>query len=146
MFDLCKLAARSGASALGDLNMSAFPKRPNADAEAGLVKVLTSFLKKKLGRGASHGKAYIVHDLVILHTSGVLHPAEQVIAKQAEHSHLVPCMRTLRHEFLNACRQELQALMEPILKVPIVSLFSDLDVSRDEAVLVMRFERAVARK
>lgn len=117
--------------------------RTRGEYEAELLKLFMHSLKKTFGRGASQGRVLVIQDLVIFHASGVLHSAEQRLALQPESPLVAPLMRVLRHELVQASRQDLQKQFEPILGVAIASIFSDLDIVRGEAVMVLRLEKPV---
>lgn len=101
--------------------------------EAEIATALIQFEKDFLGRGPKETKAYIIDDMVLIRLKGVLTPAEQQLAKNAEGTELI---KRLRSNLLEQAREPLSGTIEKITGLGVTSLYTDISTKTGERIIL----------
>lgn len=101
--------------------------------EAEIAAALIQFEKDFLGRGPKETKAYIIDDMVLIRLKGVLTPAEQQLAKNAEGTELI---KRLRSNLLEQARELLSGTIEKITGLGVTSLYTDISTNTGERIIL----------
>ncbi|MEW6684232.1 MAG: DUF2294 domain-containing protein [Nitrospirota bacterium] len=107
--------------------------RTIGQVEAEIAAALIQFEKDFLGRGPKETKAYIIDDMVLIRLKGVLTPAEQQLAKNAEGTELI---KRLRSNLLEQARELLSGTIEKITGLGVTSLYTDISTRTGERIIL----------
>ncbi len=108
--------------------------------EAEISNNMITFQREQLGRGAESAKTYIIDDMIIVRLKGVLTSAESQLAKTEEGKALVKEMRFRLEEII---RPKLEALIEEITGIRVVSLHNDISTKTGERIDVVILEKPI---
>jgi uncharacterized protein YbcI len=117
--------------------------RTIGQVEAEISAALIQFEKDFMGRGPRETKAYIVEDMVLVRLKGVLTPAEQQLAKNAEGTELI---KRLRSNLLEQARELLTGTIEKITGLPAVSLYTDISTKTGERIILFTLQENLAER
>jgi len=107
--------------------------RSIGQAEAEISNALIQFEKDFMGRGPKETRAYIVEDMVLVRLKGVLTPAEQQLAKNAEGTELI---KQIRSNLLEQARTLLSDTIEKITGLKVISLYTDISTKTGERIIL----------
>jgi len=103
--------------------------RRQTKTEAAISDEMMAFQHEFVGRGPDRIRTYIVEDLVIVRSFGVLTPAEKQLAKSFEGRRLIKAMR---QQVLEAGRSNLEEIVEKHTSVEVISVHSDISTKSGE--------------
>ena len=109
-------------------------QRTKGEIEAEFTKEIVKFEKEYLGRGPLEARTYLINDMVIVRLRGVLTPAEEKLIENKEGRSLV---RDARRQLFETSRPGHERLVNEILGVELIDMFSDISVDRGERVIVL---------
>lgn len=104
--------------------------------EAEISDAIIRFEKEYMGRGPLETKTYIIDDMVIVRLKGVLTRAERQLAESGEASIGRELIKRMRHALLEKGRPMLDAIVEDVVGVPVISLHTDLSTVTGERLIV----------
>ncbi len=104
--------------------------------EAEISDAIIRFEKEYMGRGPLETKTYIIDDMVIVRLKGVLTRAEYQLAETSEASIGRELIKRMRHALLEKGRPMLDAIVEDVVGVPVISLHTDLSTVTGERLIV----------
>jgi uncharacterized protein YbcI len=119
------------------------PPRTIGQVEAEISAALIQFEKDFMGRGPRETKAYIIEDMVLVRLKGVLTPAEQQLAKNAEGTELI---KRLRSNLLEQARELLTGTIEKITGLAAVSLYTDISTTTGERIILFTLQENLAER
>jgi len=119
------------------------PPRTIGQVEAEISAALIQFEKDFMGRGPRETKAYIIEDMVLVRLKGVLTPAEQQLAKNAEGTELI---KRLRSNLLEQARELLTGTIEKIAGRSVVSLYTDISTKTGERIILFTLQENLAER
>jgi uncharacterized protein YbcI len=108
-------------------------RQTKGQIEAAIRNAVIRFEMEFLGRGPTDVRAFIVQDLILVRLKGVLTPAEQQLAKNAEGVALV---KRMRMNLLDQGREDLIKTIAQVTHAEVLGLFTDVDVASGERVIV----------
>lgn len=117
--------------------------RTIGQVEAEIAAALIQFEKDFLGRGPKETKAYIIEDMILIRLKGVLTPAEQQLAKNAEGTELI---KRLRSNLLEQARELLSGTMEKITGLGVTSLYTDISTKTGERIILFTLQENLAER
>lgn len=117
--------------------------RTIGQVEAEIAAALIQFEKDFLGRGPKETKAYIIEDMILIRLKGVLTPAEQQLAKNAEGTELI---KRLRSNLLEQARELLSGTMEKITGLGVTSLYTDISTKTGERIILFTMADNLAER
>jgi uncharacterized protein YbcI len=115
--------------------------RTIGQVEAEISASLIQFEKDFMGRGPKETKAYIIEDMVLVRLKGVLTPAEQQLAKNAEGTELI---KRLRSNLLEQARELLSGTIEKITGLGVTSLYTDISTKTGERIILFTLQENLA--
>lgn len=104
--------------------------------EAEISDAIIRFEKEYMGRGPLETKSYIIDDMVVVRLKGVLTRAERQLAETSEASIGRELIKRMRHALLEKGRPMLDAIVEDVVGVPVISLHTDLSTVTGERLIV----------
>lgn len=110
--------------------------KTKGELEAELSAAVIQFKRDYMGRGPREVRTFLVDDLAVVRLRGVLTPAEQRLAQLEDPHRGRDLIKQLRTELLEHGRELLDAAVQKILGVPVVSLHSDISTRTGESVIV----------
>jgi uncharacterized protein YbcI len=119
------------------------PPRTIGQVEAEISSALIQFEKDFMGRGPRETKAYIIEDMVLVRLKGVLTPAEQQLAKNAEGTELI---KRLRSNLLEQARELLSGTIEKVTGLPVTSLYTDISTRTGERIILFTLQENLAER
>ena len=105
--------------------------------EAKISEALSQFETNFMGRGPRHIKTYIHQDMIIIRMMGFLSQSER---KLAETPQGVEQIKSLRAMLFETARDEIEAMITPIIGVGIVSIHSDVSTKSGEKVILFTLD------
>jgi uncharacterized protein YbcI len=117
--------------------------RTIGQVEAEIAASLIQFEKDFLGRGPKETKAYIIEDMILIRLKGVLTPAEQQLAKNAEGTELI---KRLRSNLLEQARELLSGTIEKITGLGVTSLYTDISTKTGERIILFTLVENLAER
>lgn len=98
---------------------------------------ITRFQKEYMGRGPLETRTFLIEDMAIVRLRGVLTPAEQQLAKSEDDNHRGrDLIKQVRLELVNRARPMLTAAIKDILRLPVVSMHTDISTKTGEKVII----------
>ncbi|MBM4162588.1 MAG: DUF2294 domain-containing protein [Ignavibacteria bacterium] len=110
------------------------PPKSMGQLEAEISEAVVKFEREYMGRGPNRTRTYILNDLVIIRLEGVLTPAEQQLAKDAEG---VKLLKEVRCNLIEGARDLLASLVKEITGREVVSMHSDISSKVGERIIVL---------
>jgi uncharacterized protein YbcI len=101
--------------------------------EAEITKAIIQFEQEHLGRGPQEAQTWIIQDMVLIRLKGVLTPAEKKLAQNVEGKNLI---KQVRMQLIEGSRPLLEAIIQRITGVSVVSLHSDISIKTGERIIV----------
>lgn len=111
------------------------------DFEREISQAIIRFEKEFMGRGPLETKSYIIEDMVLVRLKNVLTPAEMKLAESEQRERGRYLIKQMRQELIERGRTLLDAVIENILHVKVVSLHTDISAKTGERVIVFTLER-----
>lgn len=116
------------------------PVRTKGEAETAIRNAVIKFEQEFMGRGPTDVKAFIIRDIILVRLKGVLTPAERQLAKSGEG---VTMVKGIRQNLIAQGRENLCQQMREITGAETSGLFTDIDTSIGERIIVFTMERDV---
>ena len=114
--------------------------RRQSRTEAAVSDEMMAFQHEFVGRGPDRIRTYIVEDLVIVRSFGVLTPAEKQLAKTFEGRRLIKAMR---QQVLEAGRSVLERIVEKHTGAEVISVHSDISTKSGEWLDIFVLDRTL---
>lgn len=111
-----------------------------SEAETAIRNAVIKFEQEFMGRGPMEVKAFILRDIVLVRLKGVLTPAERQLAKSEDGVEMV---KRMRQNLIAQGRDKLCAQISEITGATILGLFTDIDTSIGERIIVCSFDQDV---
>ncbi len=110
--------------------------KSQGEMEAAICQAISRLEQEYRGRGPRDIHAYLLGDFVVVRLQGLLTPAEQQLAKtpSAKGRDLLKQVRT---HLIETAKPLLQATVQEITGVPVVSLHHDISTVTGEAFVVL---------
>lgn len=108
--------------------------------EALISNKMIAFQREQLGRGAESAKTYILDDMIIIRLKGVLTAAERQLASKEKGKALI---KEMRYQLEEIIRPELEAVIEEVVGIKVVSLHNDISTKTGERIDVIVLEEKV---
>ena len=112
--------------------------RRQSKTEAAISDEMMAFQYEFVGRGPDRIRTYIVEDLVVIRSFGVLTPSEKHLAKSFEGRRLIKAMR---QQVLEAGRSNLEEIVEKHTGAEVISVHTDISTKRGEWLDVFVLDR-----
>ncbi len=113
--------------------------KTKGEYEAEISNAVIRFKREYMGRGPQEVRTYLVEDMAVVRLRGVLTPAEQRLAQVEDPHRGRDLIKQLRVELIEHGREILEAVIEGILHVRVVSLHTDISTKTGESIIVFTF-------
>ena len=110
------------------------------ETEREISQAIIRFEKEFMGRGPLDAKSYLIDDMVLVRLKNVLTPAELKLADSEESRRGRYLIKQVRQELIEQGRPLLDAVIQDILAVKVVSLHTDISARTGERVIVFTLE------
>lgn len=110
--------------------------KSKGDLESEISSAIIRFKKEYMGRGPLSLRTYLLDDMALVRLKGVLTPAEQKLAQVEERNRGRDLIKQVRLELIEHGRPLLEAVVEEVLGVKVVSLHTDISTSTGESIIL----------
>ena len=115
--------------------------RTQGEIEAAICEGITRFEQEYMGRGPKDIRAHLIGDLLVVRLQGVLTAAEQHLVKSLPAEKGRDLLKQVRTHLLETARPLLEAMVQEITGIKVVSLHHDIStVTGEEVVLFTLIE------
>ncbi len=106
------------------------------ETEREISQAIIRFEKEFMGRGPLETRSYIIEDMVLVRLKNVLTPAELKLTEAETRERGRYLIKQVRQELIERGRTLLDAVINDILKVDVISLHTDISSKTGERVIV----------
>jgi uncharacterized protein YbcI len=110
--------------------------KTSGEIEAAIAQGLSRFEQEYMGRGPKHVRAHLMGDLLVVRLQGVLTPAEQHLVKTLQTEKARDLLKQVRIQLIEAARPILEAMVQEIAGVKVLSLHHDISTATGEEVVL----------
>jgi uncharacterized protein YbcI len=110
--------------------------KTQGEIEAAVSDGITRFEQEYMGRGPKDIHAYLLGDLLLVRLRGVLTAAEQQLVKALPAEKGRDLLKQVRTHLIETARPVLEAMVEEVTGVKVVSLHHDVSTTTGEEVLL----------
>jgi uncharacterized protein YbcI len=110
--------------------------RTQGEIEAAICEGITRFEQDYMGRGPKDIHAYLITDLLLVRIQGVLTAAEQQLVKSLSTDKGRDLLKQVRTHLTETARPVLEAMIQEVTGVKVVSLHHDISTRTGEEVLL----------
>jgi uncharacterized protein YbcI len=121
--------------------------KTQGEIESAISEGMSRFEQEYMGRGPKDVQAHLVDDLVVVRLIGVLTAAEQHLVKTLPTEKGRDLLKQVRSHLIEIARPMMEAMVQEIAGVKVVSLHHDIStVTGEEVVLFTLFESPLFRE
>jgi uncharacterized protein YbcI len=121
--------------------------KTQGEIEAAVCEGITRFEQEYMGRGPKDIRAHLIGDLLVVRLQGVLTAAEQHLVKSLPAEKGRDLLKQVRTHLLETARPLLEAMIQEITGIRVISLHHDIStVTGEEVVLFTLFETVSLRE
>ncbi len=106
------------------------------ELEAAICDAINRFEQEYMGRGPKEIHAYLIGDLLVVRLKGVLTAAEQQLVKTLAVDKGRDLLKQVRVHLIETARSVMEAMVEQITGVKVVSLHHDISTVTGEELVV----------
>jgi len=106
------------------------------ELEAAICEGISRFEQDYMGRGPKSIHAYMLGDLIVVRLQGVLTAAEQHLVTNLPADKGRDLLKQVRTHLIEAARPFLEAMVEEVTKVKVLSLHHDISTATGEEVVL----------
>lgn len=117
--------------------------RTRGETEAEFTKAMIQFEKEYLGRGPSDARTFFINDMILVRLRGILTPAEMKISEERDGQALV---KETRRRLFESSRTLIEAMVQEIVGVKMISLHTDMSSKTGERIVVMTVDANLDKK
>ena len=110
--------------------------RTLGELEAAICEGVARFEQEHMGRGPTSVHAYLLGDLLVVRLQGVLTIAERQLAQSIVPEKGRDLVKQVRTHLIETARPILEAMVEEVTGVKVLSLHHDISTTSSEAVLL----------
>ena len=112
------------------------PLKTQGEIEAAICEGITRFEQDYMGRGPKDIHAFLLGDLVVVRLKGVLTAAEQQLVKSLPAEKGRDLLKQVRSHLIETARPVMEAMVEKVTGVKVVSLHHDISTTTGEEVVL----------
>ena len=121
--------------------------KSQGEIEAAICDGISRFEQEYMGRGPKDIRAHLVSDLLVVRLAGVLTAAEQHLVKTLAADKGRDLLKQVRTHLIETARPLMEAMVEEVTGVKVVSLHHDIStMTGEEVVLFTLTESPVVRE
>jgi uncharacterized protein YbcI len=117
--------------------------KTKGELEAEISQAIIRFEKDHLGRGPIETRTFIIEDMVLVRLKKVLIQAELKIAESSTTDRGRYLIKQLRQELIEQGRPILEAELQSLLGVGLISLHTDISTKTGERIMVFTFDARI---
>lgn len=110
--------------------------KTQGEIEAAICEGMSRFEQDYMGRGPKHIHAHLLGDLLVVRLQGVLTAAEQQLVKTLPVEKGRDLLKQVRTHLIETARPVMEAMVEEITGVKVVSLHHDISTLTGEEVVL----------
>jgi uncharacterized protein YbcI len=110
--------------------------KTSGEIEAAICQAMSRFEQEYMGRGPKGVHAHLIGDLIVVRLEGVLTTAEQHLVKTLQADRGRELVKQVRFQLLETSRPILEAMVEEITGVKLLSLHHDISTLTGEKIIV----------
>jgi uncharacterized protein YbcI len=110
--------------------------KTSGEIEAAICQGMTRFVQECMGRGPKDAHAHLIGDLLLVRLQGVLTAAEQHLAKSHQGEQGRDLLKQVRIQLMEAARPILEAMVQEITGVRVLSLHHDISTVTGEEIVL----------
>jgi len=110
--------------------------KTQGEIEAAICEGVGRFEQEYMGRGPKDINTHLIGDLLVVRLQGVLTAAEQQLVKTLPHEKGRGLLKQVRTQLMETARPALEAMVEDITAVKVVSLHHDISTQTGEEVVL----------
>jgi uncharacterized protein YbcI len=116
--------------------------KTQGEIEAGICAGISHFEQAYMGRGPKDVHAHLVGDLLVVRLQGVLTAAEQQLVKTLPAEKGRDLLKQVRTQLVEAARVVLEAMVQEVTGVEVLSLHHDISTRTGEEVILFTLAEA----
>ncbi len=110
--------------------------KTQGEIEAAICDVMSRFEQEYRGRGPKNIRAFLLGDFIVVRLQGMLTPAEQHLAKFPSDRGR-DLLKQIRTQLIETAKPLIQAMVQDVTDVKVVSLHHDISTVTGEAFVVV---------
>lgn len=110
--------------------------KTSGEIEAAICDAINRFEQEYMGRGPKETHAYLIGDLLVVRLKGVLTAAEQQLVKTLAVDKGRDLLKQVRVHLIETARSVMEAMVEQITGVKVVSMHHDISTVTGEELVV----------
>ncbi len=118
--------------------------KTHGEIEAAICEGITRFEQEYMGRGPKDIRAHLIGDLLVVRLQGVLTAAEQHLVKSLPAEKGRDLLKQVRTHLLETARPLLEAMIQDVTGMKVLSLHHDISTVTGEEVVVFTFSEPMA--
>jgi uncharacterized protein YbcI len=115
--------------------------KTQGEIEAAIGDGMTRFEQEYMGRGPKDIHTHLIGDLLLVRLLGVLTAAEQQLVKALPAEKGRDLLKQVRTHLIETARPVMEALVQEVTGVKVVSLYHDISTITGEEVILFALER-----
>src|SRR5437763_945965 len=116
--------------------------RTQGEIEAAVCEGISRFEQEYMGRGPKDVQAHLVGDLLVVRLRGVLTAAEQQLVTSFPPEKGRDLLKQVRTHLVETARPVMEAMVQEVTGVPVVSLHHDISTLTGEEVVLFTLAKA----
>ena len=118
--------------------------KTQGEIEAAICEGITRFEQEYMGRGPKDIRAHLIGDLLVVRLQGVLTAAEQHLVKSLPAEKGRDLLKQVRTHLLETARPLLEAMVQEITGIKVLSLHHDISTVTGEEVVLFTLSEPVS--
>src|SRR5438309_396568 len=118
--------------------------KTQGEIEAGICDGISRFEQDYMGRGPKDIHAHLLGDLLVVRLQGVLTAAEQQLVKSLPAEKGRDLLKQVRTHLIETARPVMEAMVQKVTDVPVVSMHHDISTLTGEEILVFTLAESPA--
>jgi uncharacterized protein YbcI len=116
--------------------------KTQGEIEAEICEGISRFEQEYMGRGPKDIHAHLIGDLVVVRLKGVLTAAEQHLVQQLPGDKGRDLLKQVRTHLIETARPVMEAMVQKVIGVKVVSLHHDISTVTGEEVVVFTLDES----
>jgi uncharacterized protein YbcI len=116
--------------------------KTQGEIEAAIAEGISRFEQEYMGRGPKDIHAHLINDLLVVRLVGVLTAAEQHLVKALPGEKGRELLKQVRTHLIETARPKMEAMVQEITAVNVLSLHHDISTTTGEEVIVFTLAEA----
>jgi uncharacterized protein YbcI len=116
--------------------------KTQGEIEAAICELMRSFQVDYMGRGPRDIRAHMIGDLLVVRLVDVLTAAERQLVKTTSAANARDLLKQVRSQLIETARPVLEAMIQEVTGVEVLSLHHDISTVTGEAVVLFTLARS----